>query len=65
MDEKQIVKQVVDAIKGHPYVTTGLMIGASVFGYFKFLQYAVYTGTMKANKRTVEYLSWINNQIIY
>lgn len=65
MDEKQIVKQVVDAIKGHPYITTGLLIGAYTYLYFKFLQTAVYTGTMKANKRTVEYLSWINNQIIY
>lgn len=65
MDEKQIIKQVVDAIKGHPYITTGLLIGASTYLYFKFLQTAVYTGTMKANKRTVEYLSWINNQIIY
>lgn len=65
MDEKQIIKQITDAIKGHPYITTGLLIGASTYLYFKFLQTAVYTGTMKANKRTVEYLSWINNQIIY
>lgn len=65
MDEKKIVKQVVDAIKGHPYITTGLLIGASAFGYFKFIQTAVYTGTLKANRKTMEYLSWVNNQIIY
>ena len=65
MDEQQTAKQIMDSIRKHPYITAGVIIGVSMYGYFKFIQQAVYTGTLKANRRTVEYLSWVNNQVIY
>ena len=65
MNDQETIKKVTKAIVDHPYITCGVICGLTMLGTYKFIQRAVYTGTLKANKRTVEYISWLNNQIIY
>ena len=45
-----------------------VMIGLCTVGSYltyKLCEHCIYKGVLKANKKSIEYLSWVNNQIIY
>lgn len=49
----------------HPILSIVVCTFGCVFIEEKLIEHAVYKGCTKANKKTVEYISYLNNQIIY